>query len=360
MPSRLRERLLLLAVLGSIVLSACMTASPPTDSSTPTVRSTLALIDVSTFTPRLTDTATSPASTLPATLTHTTMPTPTYTPIPIPSLDTHQWEPVPVLILLDSTGGDGSSPYPFPPQLILYANGALFVTHWRDSWQLWSTTLDQPQICALLNTIEQTGFFTYDPSTYGVTQRSAPVDGSPIYHIEVNAWQSNQVDLYGLAYFIREFGDEKPLPTSCPSCPPYPVIPTSLRDTYLLLSEYSPDEMEVHQPSRLGIWIGSSSEAVKEATTWPLKTPRLADLYSQSTTKESWAEPSAILEGEDAEIIYLLFEQSIEPFGLRLTEGEHTYEVFARPLFPDEFTDEPQTSVPTLQCQPSDGILAIP
>jgi hypothetical protein len=118
--------------------------------------------------------------------------------------------------------------------------------------------------------------------------------------------------------------------------------------------------MEVHQPSRLGIWIGSSSEAVKEATTWPLKTPRLADLYSQSTTKESWAEPSAILEGEDAEIIYLLFEQSIEPFGLRLTEGEHTYEVFARPLFPDEFTDEPQTSVPTLQCQPSDGILAIP
>jgi hypothetical protein len=212
----------------------------------------------------------------------------------------------------------------------------------------------------LLNTIEQTGFFTYEPSTYGVAPGGAPVDGAPTYHIEVNAWQSNQVDLYGLAYFIRELDDEKPLPTSCPSCPPYPFIPTSLRDTYVLLSEYFPDEMEVHQAGRLGIWIGSSSEVGKEAIPWPLKTPRLADLYSQSATKENRAEPTAILEGEDAETIYLLFEQSIEPFGLRFTEGVYTYEVFARPLFPDEFTDEQQLSVSTLQCQPSDGVLAIP
>src|SRR5215212_9249034 len=147
------------------LLAACKSASTPvTVSQEPS------------DTPQPTKTIfTSATPTIPPTDTPTNIPT--ITPIPCllssTSVSEYEWCPENVLLQFDISPGDGGGDInvPSPPNLILYGDGSLFITHSeltqdRYRTQILFKKLDRQEICQHLNTFEKIGYFNYDPSSY--------------------------------------------------------------------------------------------------------------------------------------------------------------------------------------------------
>jgi len=287
---------------------------------------------------------------------------------PGPTLAAHRWQPNAALILFDMRGGDGCCDYPLPPKLIVYADGRVFMQRNKAVGstyriEILTARLERHEICNLLNTIDQAGFFDYDPATYSSNPEQIPADGAPTYVIEVNAWRTKAIELVALGTFAR--GETQ-------FTEPTPVVLPALRQTYLLLSGYMPTKVEPVRPDRLGLWI-DSPEIGGSGEPWPLPDASLADLYTASRANNPpYPGNSVVLRGQDAEVVYSKFDRSIEYFGLRFEDRGVAYTVFARPLLPYEapplanerFALIPSAVFPTpawsLSCEPSDGVAAIP
>lgn len=295
----------------------------------------------------------------------------TPTPKPVPPLIAHEWTTEPILLRFGQIGGDGADPLDYSlPSLILYSDGRLIFRQWEKSNEddlpvkLWEVVLNRQEMCALLNTIDQTGFLDYDPSTYLPEGQYLPFDGASDTVIEVNSWRSKQVSLNGLWVFLNGepsmagaivFGD--------PDYGTLPYIPGALRNTYRLLTHYKPKNVHLYQPRRLALRIEQMDEWSSFGDIWPLTSPTLSDLYKRSSSGQD----IVITTGAETTAIYQVFGNSM---GAKVfDENTHRYIVAARPLLPYERlgSDYAFSSVnaPTefkrpMSCEPSDGTLAIP
>jgi hypothetical protein len=369
----------ILVVFGFIFLGCVQPIDQPTtqlaeatNSPTPTISVSLTPTIRPTVTRRPTKTL-RPTRTLRPTYTSTLTltPTVTLTSTPVPALVAHIWNPLAVLISYDAQGGDGCCEYPIPPLIMLYSDGRFFTTQHVQTEndfraQILTSQLSRQQICQLLNTVDQSGIFDYDPTSY----RYEPFGGEPQEIVRINAWRSKEFSHYGLFRLTMPGGLEE-YETVCPNCG---YLDVAVANVYKLIRNYQPAGLQVYEPDRLAIWVsGKSKINSRFLQTWPLTSPTLADLYEQ--TNDSFRNPKGIgmvLRGDSAKLVYQSFKQSIPYGGEGFTDGKFQYGVFARPLLPYETppslygrnSEIPAPEFPEpdyqLSCSPEDGVLEIP
>ena len=285
--------------------------------------------------------------------------TPVATPSPVAPLAGHEWDPQPVLVYFDATGGDGCCLHPFPPSLVLYADGTFFTMRWDEKWFLENGHLERVQICELPNTIDQIGFFDYDEASYSIDMTNPPVDGSATWQITANAWRTKTVRLYALGSLVRMHDDL--LSGDWPDRPPLPTILPAIRNTYSFLSTYAPTAERYASPQSLALWVEPPLEPFNSSREgprpWPLAHPRLSDLLVQTEAVGKWDEPGAFLTGSEARAVYSSFDYAIADFGLPFTEAGLTYQVFALPVLPGEMGSPYPPIPPSMACSPSDGLI---
>ena len=293
---------------------------------------------------------------------------PTATSTPVPPLVVHEWSQSETLVTTNSTWFDGYCGFEdaYPIDFALFPNGELYVVHWNDesaAHQIQTTVLGRQATCNLLNSIDQAGFFDYDPATYVRDPSDAhwPVSGAPSTQISVHAWRTNSVDLYALGWFIDPAEVEqmkKAWEPQCGACPDldFPTILPAMRKTSELLVQFRPADLHVYEPGRLGVWVVANGERA-DALEWPLKSKTLAALNVSSEFADK--NPRMILTGADAAIVYKMLGKRFSVCGTSIREGQAVYRVFARPLLPDEFHAAPLPKI-SLNCSPSDGWIAAP
>jgi hypothetical protein len=299
--------------------------------------------------------------------TFTPITSPTKTTTPVATLISHEWIPVEPLVSFGGSGGDGRCGFEstLPIGFTLLSNGALFSLDWNDdirTYEIKSTTLSRQKTCNLLNSIDQAGFFEYDPSTYIKDEINwyPPVQGVGKTLIAIRAWKSNSVDLYGLGFFINN--SDKPIKLwepNCSNCPnsDLPTILPSLRKTFQILASYEPSDMLIYQSDRLGVWVETYGEQ-SDVLAWPLNSVKLSKIVN--TDDHISDSPNIILTGANAKSIYHLFDENINVCGINVKEGDRFYRVFARPLLPNEYLSEYPIYLTTLSCSPSDGWINMP
>jgi hypothetical protein len=312
---------------------------------------------------------------------------PTFTPIripvftgtPVPTLTAHVWKSNLIVVKMYVGGGEGGpglNYYSFPFSLLILSDGQVFT--YNKQGQIVTAKLSQTELCSLLNTIDQFGFFDYDAKSY-LGDRD-PTYYHPAFYtsIVVNAWRSISI---GLPDFEANAEGQLSGEDNCPFCSsPTPTILPALWNTYWFLNRYTPNGLELYQPDRLAVWVAKRWEGQPEDRQWPLTSPTLKQLYNQTlagTQPFAQLGDSAVIEGKSAATLFNLFENTdaltlVEDGGLWFSDGKDAYLVYERPLLPYEapireghyqaIIPDPSISIPstTLSCQPSDGVLAMP
>jgi hypothetical protein len=296
---------------------------------------------------------------------------------------THKWQPETVLIYY-AYSDLKELPPPIPYKLILYADGQMFLfpddynASYGDYIQILTKKLTNKEICALLNTIDQVGFFNYDPSTYKFSTNNQ--EGLVTEYIQVNSWRSKSVNLYGLGFVLEFLNEVDPIQYE-------DEVDKVMVDTYNIINYYPRDGFEIYQPEKLAVWAVPLPDRTGEVySTWPLETPSLAEIsrvrdnfYDPAKTElspvpEYYYNPgkSTILQGSDAQRIYNTFEQSVVEWGLPFSEDGIRYMVMSIPLLPyqsappvgDFYASMPTAEFPSppfsLTCKSSDGLIEIP
>jgi len=312
---------------------------------------------------------------------------PTFTPIlipvftgtPVPTLAVHVWKSNLIVVKMSAGGGEGGSGlnfYSFPFSLLILSDGQVFT--YNKQGQIVTAKLSQTELCSLLNTIDQFGFFDYDTKSYLSDGEPTDFYASFYTSIEVNAWRSMSIALPNLESNAEGqlLGED-----NCRFCSsPMPTILPALWNTYWFLSRYAPNGLELYQPDRLAVWIARRWEGQPEDRQWPLTSPTLKQLYYQTlagTQPFAQLGDSAVIEGKSAATLFNLFKNTdasifVEDGGLWFSDGKDAYLVYERPLLPYEapilaghyqaIIPDPTLHIPptTLSCQPSDGVLAMP
>ena len=291
------------------------------------------------------------------TLTIGPSPTPTITLIPtmVPPLVAHMWNPGHVLVKMEHGNGDGGFSAKYPPNIILYADGQLILSQEGSSFEFEPITkmLSESESCALLNTLDQLGFFDYDSATY-----ESGWDGGPMTSIIINAWRFNRSYNMNLPEYIyceenSYFCDHEFVGA--------PIILPALRNTYLLLDNYSVAGLQPYVSDSLYVWLMDSSRFTATPLPWPMASLPLAELVRLYNPDE-YGYPIE-LEGE----IIPEWERTVQN-GV-YSEGDLEIAVYSRPSWPMEYisswdVDIPNPSIPppdfTLSCSPEDGTLPIP
>lgn len=293
--------------------------------------------------------------------------TPTPTASPIPTLTAHTWTPETVLIFWNILGGDRMTLLPSPPSFVLFADGQLLISQGiqvGDDYrlQILHKKLERREVCALLNTIDQTGFFGYDPSTYlldrnGKLQNGLAIDGAGTSQYTVNACQKQDVSLYALGAFMYS-GRYHPICTD--ECSGVPTVLPSLANFYWLLKNFDTTDMQIFQPVRIALWVNQSLYETS-GESWPFPSVKLADMYANGVNEDGTLKPN-IIGGPIAQDMFALYNQMIYPYGTYFIENGIAYEVVAIPDYPYPWdTEEKYPGIPdTLTCTPEDGVLEIP
>lgn len=297
-----------------------------------------------------------PSLTPTITLTVGPSPTPTLTLVPtiVPPLIAHTWQPDHVLVEMWHSAGDGGFSAKYPPDIILYANGQLILSGdvGDFTYEPMTKILSRPETCALLNTIDQIGYFDYDDSTYDTGW-----DGGSITYIFVSTWRLNtsrNMMLWQLVYCY-------PYMETCEFTNSDLVILPAIRNTYLLLENYHVTGLQPYESDSLYVWLMGSRMFTATPLPWPLESLSLAELVKMQNPDAVYQ--PIMLEGE------IISEWgSMVPNGVYY-EGDLSLAVYSRPSWPMEYNstwglDIPDPSIPppgfTLSCSPDDGILPIP
>ena len=273
-----------------------------------------------------------------------------------------------MLIRFGSYGGDGGSEFKIYfetlPHFVLYSDGQLVIRKPApEGVQLLQARLDRSATCAVLNTIDQIGFFDYDPSAHKNFEDLLG-DGVPNTVIEVNAWRSQYADHNAIGYYIDKEDDPiiKKRLSSCNQC----ILP-SLRATYRFLRAYQPDQLNRYEPSQLLLVIEEENTPSDDSLVWDIENVSLIHLYGEAEKPVK-----VMLYGADAAAVYEEWGGVIWRNPRHYFEGKRGFLVFARPLLPYESQVSfevyppqlPAPDVPAaaarLICYPSDGVLEIP
>ncbi len=301
--------------------------------------------------------------------------TPTST--PVPPLVAHEWtQSEPLITFSRSEGGLRGFGFwdAYPIDFTLLPSGDLYVLRWDEHYsaaQILATTLSRQATCNLLNSIDQAGFFDYDPSSYtdpsrymtaypdslhpGERLMPGPTDVG-FTRISVQAWRANTVALYNLTGSLSVERENQLKGTPAPV---FPNILPAIRDTFRLLDQYQPPDMHALEPGRLGVWLMGAYkyDGTHDYMEWPLKSSPLAAAASEG--RFGGGEPSMILTGADATRVYDALGGNPPGGGTAIREGDKVYLVFARPLLPNEFNANPLPEV-SLSCSPADGWVQAP
>ena len=311
--------------------------------------------------------------------------TPTST--PQPPLKEHEWIPQTVLLRLDLTREeDGILNPPPPPQFILYADGKLLLTrpaiagYPHGDQQFLIKQLERKEVCRILNTLDQTGFLDYDPSSYKFIGGKPNVNGSVGAYLEVNAWKSHKREYPELPLYIfdeltgvvtadllkkgRDVNDRNG----------FPGISSALRNTYYLTADYPMDGFDIYEPENTAVWIRPLNPADFQNIQWEdWSFSALTISYMLSRIdygSASFDERYLILHKQGALNLYEYLKESFSTKYYVETSrlGEKAYfAVHARPLLPyetpgtfDMKTPTPAPAASPLKCSPSDGVMEIP
>lgn len=303
----------------------------------------------------------------------------TLTGTPVPPLAAHEWSQSEPLITFDkSAGGLGSGYFDgvFPVEFTLLPSGNLYLLRGIENlgdYVILTTKLSRKATCYLLNSIDQAGFFDYDPSSYddpsrymtaypgrlkpGARLLPGPSDSGATL-ISVQAWRANSVGLFNLNGSLWVEAENQLRGTPAPV---YPIMLPAIRVTFRLLDQYQPlGTLHVLKPERLGVWLRGSPAAAEtnDFIKWPLKSHTLAAVGS--VERYGAGPPFMILTGEDATQVYDALGEFFNAFGtFNVREGDKLYNVLARPLLPNEFNPSPLPKV-SLSCSPSDGWIQAP
>lgn len=342
-----------LTIIGNLLLSGCN--STITASIIPTISPTLTQITLPVnptiiSSPKPTQ---KPSSTLQLTLTPTLTPTK-----PIQGL--HTWHPDLVLVRLQGW-------YPLllqaPPELVIFSNGLVVIQDYskETGYTPLGTQLNRQDLCRVLNTIDQYGFFDYDSTTY-----IEPIPEGPEKTIEINAWKTNRMD-GGIDCWVL-FND----PLLCcsgrdvDSCQA-PVVMPALEKTYKFLSSYHPEGLKPLQINAVIVSVSTNEnfEAYDEwptFTKWPLPEFPLEELFKMSDEingHDPFATEPLVFKGEELSIWLRYMPRGI------YRDGDFIARVDSRPLWPYEkpsaltnFADDDNTVIPedyNLTCTSEDG-----
>lgn len=352
-----------------LALSACQQATP---SPSPTPSPQPSLTASPTATPSPTRTRPPLPTPIPS-QTSTPTPVPTITPGPSPTstrqppLTDHTWLPGRVLLQMGVEPGNASQQLGPSPDFILYASGQLIVRQCNQTLCSYLTQmLPHRETCTVLNTIDQLGFFDYDPGTF-----HSPSEGGQATFIQVNAWRQAEVRISQLGRWLVDpnwFNKE----LNCSHCTEIPLIQPALRDTYTFLSTYRPAGMKSYQPDQLAIWISKPFVEGPPAP-WLLTVPTLADLYERSKCSAAGQSQAVILSGSEAvQVAEFTNKMLLEGYAPMFTEGSLTLQVVTQWLLPEQVPaacGEARGSLPgkaaptpafSLSCSPQDGLIPTP
>jgi hypothetical protein len=262
---------------------------------------------------------------------------------PIPA---HVWQAESVLIEFGPRPGN---PAPFwtvsrmdVPQLILYADGTLILNNKEGLQQ---SHLTQQDMCALLNSIERSGFFDVDLSAYKQSLSGVLMGETTPTIIKVNAWRSRSESLDDLPYLLND---------SKVSTPP------AIREVYNLLNTYAPQNLTPYQSNRLAIAIHkiSANFLPENIQAWPIDSLPLHQLYAQGELKTQ-DNSASVLEMETAREVAKVIDA-----GRAFTDDGTAYGVSARPLLPNESLHSALGArdfsfgiTMQLTCSPADGFV---
>ena len=256
---------------------------------------------------------------------------------------------------------------------ILYTNGTLITGKWEtDHMEIMQGKLSRKEACALLNTIDQTGFFNLAPEDWMSNAYRAQYDGyavgegAPAAIIDVQAWVTQTVSFYELGILLDVLKEE-------PDSVKDRYVPKAIRDVEALKVYLRPKTLKPYVPDRLLLTVTSYGQWTegKDWPKWPLSTP-LSVLISPTVLYTGQLVPH-VIEGPEATWLYRKYYQQLPIYdGADFNEDDFAYNVAAIPLLPLESFNAkasgeltiPSADVPitttTMTCYPTDGVLPIP
>ena len=324
--------------------------------------------------------------------------TPTFTPSPSPTSipceikDTsfdHEWCPDNVLVDFYISIGDGGSTVPVPdaPNLILYADGKMFIVHSEEKGDTYTRQMlykqfDRKGVCQILNTFDQIGYLNYDPLDYQFVggDQYGYVIGAGTVSLDINAWKSITASYYGLELFLDEKDFPELIATPLAERVGWPIIDTKLMNTFYFMNLFPVSDFVVYQPEKLGIWLVPLDEKYLEfnipyfnLTEWDVDGVSLSEISEKSIDNNGFEDRYIILTGKQAEEAFSKLEHSLNTFLFfeEDSNGEKNYYfVESRPILPYETLgnryryeipdpNAPKPSEP-LGCNNNDGVLPIP
>jgi hypothetical protein len=349
------RKTVLFLLVGVLLSAGCVSA-------TPTVAVTQTPSRLPTRTPRLPITPL-PTKTPTITPSETFTPLPTFTAKPFPPLVSHDFKPNPILVTYKNVSeGFCDSVCPaYPVPFVLFGDGNLFIFneaeingHYEDRFL--HKKLDRSETCRILNTIDQVGFFDFNPSSYKIPE----VYDASTWRIEIYAWRTKDVSLYAL-------GDLLDIANSDPSLSD-DIAPASALRTFNLLYNYPSDGLETYIPNLLVIWIWKSSIDDADVREWKTDDISLDKLFEKGGSAQDALPHPIFLDGSDAKNIYAMFD-NFDYYG-DVTQSGERYRVYLRPVLPFEKItkdgawlkpDAQRMNLPNnLHCSPLDGVMLIP
>lgn len=244
-----------------------------------------------------------------------------------------------ILIEYNIGSGDGTPPQLFflgvaMPEFVLYMDGRLLVNivenSMKDSESNWylEARLTPSEMCALLDAVENTGFFDVTGGGgYSYEQED------PIY--EFGDFQ-NFSDGAPYATFIVN----GPIPKSVHIYTPYwDFVTEEVKAMRALLDQFSTRATERYQPEQLMLWVEEGVpewfELVIASQPWPDDLPELSQLAAQQAQAEGYG---GFLINDGFEPLLELLDYRMK-YGLFVEAGKE-YLVVARQLLPHELPDE--------------------
>lgn len=325
--------------------------------------------------------------------------TPTFTPAPSPTLIPceikgtsfdHEWCPENVLVDFYISIGDGGSTVTVPdaPDLILYADGGMFIVHSEEINGKYSTKMlykqfDRKGVCQILNTFDQIGYLNYDPLDYqfvGGDQYGYVIGAGTVY-LNINSWKSIAGSYYGLELFLDE--REKNLPeviaTPLSERVGWPIIDSKLINAFNFINYFPVNDFAIYQPEKLGVWLVPLDEKYLEFNIpyfdlkeWGVDGVSLNEISGKSINNGVEVQ-YIILEGKQADEAFNKLDHSLNTFLFfekDVIGKKNYYFVASRPILPYETLGnryhyeipDPNAPKPTepLRCNDSDGVLPIP
>jgi len=261
---------------------------------------------------------------------------------------------------------DARTPFGTAIDFLLLADGQLIVRSCTlDVCTYQTSQLESKQVCALLNTIDQAGFYDYDPASF-----TSPQPSTHKVFIQVSAWRSLSIEVDQLDQWLSDpnWLDKQ---LNCKNCVAHPTILPALSNTYYLLKNFRPQKLDPYQPQQMAVWL-SAPWIEGTPVAWLLDAPTLSDLYNRSHCPGSDQTQAVVLQGDESTRVSEYLNQMLgEGYAPIFTEGSLKLQVVNQWLLPFESpagcaagsTPAAVTPAPAqvynLSCSPADGLVPV-